>query len=156
MKWKILWDSEMDTNDADYVKDNGEYGIVDDENPEEMKELALTEQALDFCALNFDDGSCQIDEEELAALMKDGNHKYNFIKDIGITDEEIDAFIKEHIGEVWDFLYEYTPRDPNDDSNAHDLNIHFRKVPADYKESDLEMSWYKKAIMKGKGPIQAG
>lgn len=154
MKWKILWNSEMDTNDADYVKDSGVYGIVDDENAEEVKELALTEQAVTFCALNFDDGGVQIDEEELAALMKDKSHDYNFIKEIGITDEEIDAFLKNV--NIWDLMYEYEPRDPNDDSNAHDLDVNFKRVPADYKEEDLDTSWYKKAIMKGKGPIQAG
>lgn len=154
MKWKILWNSEMDTNDADYVKDSGVYGIVDDENAEEVKELALTEQAVTFCALNFDDGSVNIDEEELAALMKDKSHDYNFIKEIGITDEEIDAFLKDI--EIWNLMYEYKPRDPNDDSNAHDLDVNFKRVPADYKEEDLDSAWYKKAIMKGKGPIQVG
>ena len=82
MKWKILWNSEMDTNDADYVKDSGEYGIVDDENPEEMKQLALTEQAVIFCALKFDDGGYDIEEEDLTKLMKDKSHDYNFIKEI--------------------------------------------------------------------------
>jgi len=42
MKWTIKWESSMDTNDADYVYDSGEYGDVDDTNPDDMKQLAFT------------------------------------------------------------------------------------------------------------------
>lgn len=143
MKWLVTWESEMDTNDADYVKDNGEYGIVDDENRKDMLKLLNTILSCDVYAENFDDGSCQLDDEEQIEKV------YERMKTFGVTEEELDQIASDE-----DFCVDpsdYKPRDPNDWSVAHDLWISFSKVPADAPSpDDCTDSWFKKTLKKAK------
>lgn len=53
MKWLVNWESEMDTNDADYVKDSGNYGIVDNTDRNDMLKLLNTIICCDVYAENF-------------------------------------------------------------------------------------------------------
>ena len=143
MKWLVTWESEMDTNDADYVKDNGDYGIVDDENRRDMLKLLNTVISCDVYAQNFEDGRCQLDDEEQIEKV------YERLKTFGVTDEELDQIAGDE-----DFCVDpsdYKPRDPNDCSAAHDLWISFSKVPAAAPSPDYcADSWFKRALKKAK------
>ena len=143
MKWLVTWESEMDTNDADYVKDNGDYGIVDDENRRDMLKLLNTVISCDVYAQNFEDGRCQLDDEEQIEKF------YERLKTFGVTDEELDQIAGDK-----DFCVDprdYKPRDPNDWGNAHDLCISFAKVPAAAPSPDYcADSWFKRALKKAK------
>jgi len=143
MKWLVTWESEMDTNDADYVKDNGTYGVVDDTNREDMLKLLNTIICCDVYAENFDDGSCQLDDEEQLTIV------YERLKKFGVTEEELDKITEDE-----DFCVDpsdYKPRDPNGWSVAHDLWFCFSKIPADAPSPDYcDDSWFKKALKKAK------
>lgn len=134
MKWTIKWESSMDTNDADYVYDSGEYGDVDDTNPKDMKDLAFTQAAVEYCCDNFDEGSLSLDEDELRELMVNDE----FLLSIA-TKEEIEEFCKDI--DVWDLAYDYRPNDPNDCSYAHDWGVTWSRIPADVKELDADQKW---------------
>ena len=149
MKWLVTWESEMDTNDADYVKDNGEYGIVDDESREDMLKLLNTIISCDVYTENFDDGCCQLDGEEQLEKV------YERLKTFGVTEEELDKIAED--GYYCVDPSDYKPRDPNGWSNAHDLWISFSKVPADAPSpDDCTDSWFKKSLAKTLGPVNAG
>lgn len=143
MKWLVTWESEMDTNDADYVKDYGEYGIVDDENREDMLKLLNTIICCDVYAEHFDNGCCQIDDEEQLEIV------YDRLKQFGVTEEELDKIAGDE-----DYCVDpsdYEPRDPNSLSNAHDLWFCFSKVPADAPSPDgCDDTWFKDALRKAK------
>lgn len=143
MKWLVTWESEMDTNDDDYVKDNGEYGIVDDEDRNDMLKLLNTIISCDVYAENFEEGSCQLDDEEQIEKV------YERLKTCGVTDEEIDKIAGDE-----DFRVDpsdYKPSDPNDWSNSHDLWISFSKVPAVAPSPDYCTDlWFKKSLKKVK------
>lgn len=143
MKWLVTWESEMDTNDADYVRDNGTYGIVDDTDRNDMLKLLNTIISCDVYAENFDDGSCQLDDEEQIEEV------FERLKTFGVTEEELDK-----LAEDKDFCVEprdYKPSNPNDWSNSHDLCISFSKVPADAPSpDDCTNSWFKQALKKAK------
>lgn len=141
MKWTIKWESEMDTNDADYVYDSGEYGVIDDTNPEDMKKLALTQTAVEYCCDNFDEGSVDLDEDELRELMVNDE----FLLSIA-TKEEIEEFCNDI--DVWDLAYEYRPNDPNDDSYAHNWSIEWTRIPGDVKELDVDHDWIGECLKK--------
>jgi hypothetical protein len=38
-------------------------------------------------------------------------------------------------------MYTYMPRDPEDDSRAHDLRVSFTKIPGEVSESSVDTSW---------------
>ncbi len=143
MKWLVTWESEMDTNDADYVKDNGTYGIVDDEDRDDMLKLLNTIISCDVYAENFDDGGCNLDDEEQIEKV------YERLKSFGVTEEELDKMAGDE-----DFCVDpsdYKPSDPNDWSVAHDLWISFSKVPADAPSpDDCTDAWFKKSLKKAK------
>lgn len=143
MKWLVTWESEMDTNDADYVKDNGTYGIVDDEDRDDMLKLLNTIISCDVYAENFDDGDCNLDDEEQIEKV------YERLKTFGVTEEELDRMAGDE-----DFCVDpryYKPNDPIDWSVAHDLCISFSKVPADAPSPDhCDDSWFKKSLKKAK------
>lgn len=103
MKWTIKWESSMDTNDADYVYDSGEYGDVDDNNPKDMKELAFTQVAIEYCCDNYDYGYLNLDEDEFRELMITND----FLLSIA-TKEEIEEFCKDI--DVRDMMYDIMRR----------------------------------------------
>lgn len=139
MKWTIKWESSMDTNDADYVYDSGEYGDVDDNNPKDMKELAFTQAAVEYCCDNYDDGYLNLDDDEYRKLMVNNE----FLLSIA-TKEEIEEFCNDF--DFRDLAYDYRPRDPNDCSYAHDLSVTWSRIPADVQELDVDDNWVKTCL----------
>ena len=139
MKWTIKWESSMDTNDADYVYDSGEWGDVDDTNPDDMKQLAFTQAAVEYCCDNFDEGSLDLDEDQLRELMVNDE----FLLSIA-TKEEIEKFCADI--DVWDLAYDYRPNDPNDCSYAHNWSVEWSRIPADVKELDVDGKWIKTCL----------
>ena len=98
MKWLVTWESEMDTNDADYVKDNGDYGIVDDENRRDMLKLLNTVISCDVYAQNFEDGRCQLDDEEqIEKFAEIFNVDSNTLKFEVVTDKIANQFVEDNI-----------------------------------------------------------
>lgn len=122
MLWRYKFEAEMDCNDGDYARNNGNLGTFDDANLKDMLKVHLQMMYMNSYAEVFDDGYA--DEEK---VMK---HFYNEAHSYGITDDELNAFIEHDLMDE----YEWLPDDPNDDSNAHDLSFAFSRVPADVKE----------------------
>lgn len=122
MKWKYKYEAGMDTNDADYVYQSGELGIFDDSDLEQMKTVHMTMMYLNCYAEKFDDGYADSDEVREAFIEK--------CKSYGLKEEDYKNFDIDG--------YDYTPRDPNDDSNAHDLGFSFSRLPADVVEQNVD------------------
>jgi hypothetical protein len=143
MKWTYKFEAQMDTNDADYVEKSGELGTYDDTDMEEMLIVHLQMLYLNCYAGRFDDGYA--DEEEVMKDFTDAAHGY------GITDGEIDWFIEKHMRDEWEFK----PRDPNDDSRAHDLYFTFSRIPANVKEEGVDAddirTYFKRQPIKDEG-----
>lgn len=122
MKWKYKYESSMDTNDADYVYQSGSLGIYDDANLEQMKDVHMTMMYLNAYAEKFDDGYADEDEVREAFVEK--------CKSYGLEEADYKNFDLD--------AYDYKPRDPNDDSNAHDLGFSFSRIPADVTEQNVD------------------
>lgn len=143
MKWTIKWDSVADSNDADYIRKHGSLGVYDDENPEQMKKLLIIIRAVDSLSNCLDYGSWNFDYAELVDDISDGSI---------VTEEDAKAWIKDNICDdptdedcfndcAWDFMHYYMPRDPEDDSRAHDLRVSFTKIPGEVSESSVDVCW---------------
>lgn len=143
MKWTIKWDSVADSNDADYIRKHGTLGVYDDENKEQMKRLLIIIRAVDSMADCLDYGSWDFDYDKLVSDIADGTV---------VTEEDAVEWIKKNICDdpsdedtfhdcAWDFMYTYMPRDPEDDSRAHDLRVSFTKIPGEVSESRVDTSW---------------
>lgn len=144
MKWTIKWDSVADSNDADYIRKHGTLGVYDDENPAQMKNLLIILRAVDSLAGCLDYGDWNFDYERLVDDIADGTV---------VTNEDAIEWIKKNICSdptdedafhdcAWDFMfYSYMPRDPEDDSRAHDLRVSFTKIPGEVSESSVDTSW---------------
>jgi len=122
MKWRYKYKATMDTNDADYVYSSGELGIFDDTNVEQMKTVHMTMMYLNAYAEKFDDGHADSDEVQKAFEEK--------CKSYGLEEADYKNFYVDG--------YDYKPRDPNDDSFAHDLGFSFSRVPADVVEQNVD------------------
>lgn len=122
MKWKYKYEASMDTNDADYVYQSGEVGVFDDGNLEDMKEVHMIMMYLNCYAAKFDEGSADSDEVRKAFVAK--------CKEYGLEEADYKDFYVDS--------YDYKPRDPNDDSYAHDLEFSFYRIPADVKEEGVD------------------
>ena len=122
MKWKYKYESSMDTNDADYVYQAGSLGIYDDADLEQMKAVHMTMMYLNAYAEKFDDGYADEDEVREAFVEK--------CKSYGLEEADYKNFDLD--------AYDYKPRDPNDDSNAHDLGFSFSRIPADVVEQNVD------------------
>jgi hypothetical protein len=143
MKWTIKWDSVADSNDADYIRKHGTLGVYDDENPAQMKKLLILIRAVDSMADCLDYGSWDFDYDKLVDDIADGTV---------VTEEDAVEWIKKNICDdpsdedtfhdcAWEFMYNYMPRDPEDDSRAHDLRVSFTKIPGEVSESSVDTSW---------------
>lgn len=122
MKWRYTYEASMDTNDADYVYSSGELGVYDDSDIAQMKKVHMTMMYLNAYAENFDDGHADDDEVQKTFVEK--------CKLYGLEEADYDDFCVE--------AYYYKPRDPNDDSFAHDLGFSFTRVPADVVEQNVD------------------
>lgn len=122
MKWKYKYEAGMDTNDADYVYQSGSLGIFDDSDLEQMKAVHMTMMYLNCYAEKFDDGYADSDEVREAFIEK--------CKSYGLEEADYKNFDVDG--------YDYKPRDPNDDSNAHDLGFSFSRIPADVIEQNVD------------------
>lgn len=122
MKWRYKYEAGMDTNDADYVYQSGVLGTFDDSDLEQMKAVHMTMMYLNAYAEKFDDGYADSDEVREAFVEKCKSYG---LEESDYKNFEIDA-------------YDYKPRDPNDDSNAHDLGFSFSRIPADVIEQNVD------------------
>lgn len=122
MKWRYKYEAGMDTNDADYVYQSGVLGTFDDSNLEQMKAVHMTMMYLNAYAEKFDDGYADSDEVREAFVEK--------CKSYGLEESDYKNFEVD--------AYDYKPRDPNDDSNAHDLGFSFSRIPADVIEQNVD------------------
>ena len=122
MKWNYKYESSMDTNDADYVYQSGSLGIYDDGNLEDMKDVHMKMMYLNCYAEKFDEGHADGDEVRKAFVEK--------CKEYGLEEADYKAFYVDG--------YDYQPRDPNDDSYAHDLEFSFSRIPADVKFESVD------------------
>jgi len=122
MKWTYKYEAEMDTNDGDYIYKSGELGVYDDADIEQMKAVHMTMMYLNAYAEKFDDGNADDDEVREAFAEK--------CKSYGLEEADYKNF---HIDG-----YHYKPRDPNCDSNAHDLEFSFKRLPADVVEQNVD------------------
>lgn len=122
MKWRYKYEAGMDTNDADYVYQSGELGIFDDSDIEQMKAVHMTMMYLNCYAEKFDEGYA--DEDEVREIFVEKCKSYG-LEEADYKDFDIDA-------------YDYKPRDPNDDSFAHDLGFSFSRIPADVIEQNVD------------------
>ena len=122
MKWKYKYEAGMDTNDADYVYQSGELGVFDDSDLEQMKAVHMTMMYLNCYAKKFDDGYADDDEVREAFIEK--------CKSYGLEEADYKNFYVDG--------YDYRPRDPNDDSCAHDLGFSFSRLPVDVIEQNVD------------------
>ena len=122
MKWNYKYESSMDTNDADYVYQSGSLGIYDDGNLEDMKDVHMKMMYLNCYAEKFDEGHADGDEVRKAFVEK--------CKEYGLEEADYKNFYVDS--------YDYKPRDPNDDSYAHDLEFSFSRIPADVKFESVD------------------
>lgn len=143
MKWTVKWDSVADSNDADYIRKHGTLGVYDDENPAQMKQLLIKVRAIDSLSDCLDYGSWDFDYAKLVDDISDGTiiteeYAIEWIKDT-ICDDPTDEDCFHDCAS--DFIHTYMPRDPEDDSRAHDLRVSFKKIPGEVSESDLNICW---------------
>lgn len=122
MKWTYKYEAGMDTNDADYVYQSGELGVYDDSDIEQMKAVHMTMMYLNAYAEKFDDGYA--DDDEVRDLFVEKCKAY------GLEEADYKNFYVDG--------YDYKPRDPNDDSRAHDLGFSFTRLPADVIEQNVD------------------
>lgn len=135
MKWNYKYESSMDTNDADYVYQSGSLGIYDDGNLEDMKDVHMKMMYLNCYAEKFDEGHADGDEVRKAFVEK--------CKEYGLEEADYENFYVDS--------YDYKPRDPNDDSYAHDLEFSFSRIPADVKFESVDEYSLKKYYNVSKG-----
>ena len=101
MKWHVTFECGFDENDGDYCQETGnvyhpiEGGdwVVDDTSKEDMKLLAMFENAVNLVQGDEDDGTeyGDVSDEEIAEKMKADKF---LTEKLGITPEEIDNFMK--------------------------------------------------------------
>ena len=135
MKWNYKYESSMDTNDADYVYQSGSLGVYDDGNLEDMKNVHMQMMYLNAYSEFFDEGYADGDKVREYFVQK--------CKEYGLEEADYKDF---HV-----CAYDYTPRDPNDDSYAHDLEFSFTRLPADVQEERVDEYSLKKYYNVSKG-----
>lgn len=135
MKWNYKYESAMDTNDGDYVYQSGSLGVYDDADIEQMKDAHMKMMYLNAYAEKFDEGYA--DEDEVRKIFVEKCKGYG-LEEVDYKDFHICA-------------YDYTPRDPNDDSYAHDLEFSFTRLPADVQEESVHEYCLKQYYNVSKG-----
>lgn len=148
MKWTIKWDSRADSNDADYIYTHGTLGVFDDEDKEQMQKLLFNMRMAEYAEREFDDGGFHsvCDREELIdSLSADGK----------LPKDVVTKFVDEEIGDEndeWfednlkDWLDDFVPRDPEDDSHAHHLRVSWTKIPGEVIESSFDINWVESKV----------
>lgn len=131
MQWTYKYKGRLDCNDADYVYSQGSLGTYDDNNRSDMVELFLTIILLNKFAGEYDDGT--YDREKVLNLFR------KECAATPISKDEVEQFIVDnHLDKsIFDFVYDFIPRDPNDDSHAHDLSFDFYRIPSGIKEEPV-------------------
>jgi hypothetical protein len=122
MKWRYEYEGSMDTNDADYVYSSGTLGVFDDTNIDDMKAVHQMMMYMNAYADNFDEGHADYDEVRKVFEEK--------CKSYGLEEADYKDFNL--------VMYDYRPRDPNDDSYAHSLEFTFSRVPANVTEEHVD------------------
>lgn len=140
MQWEYKYKGKMDCNDADYVYSQGSLGTYDDNNRSDMVDLFLTIILLNKFASEYDDGT--YDREKVLKLFR------SECANTPISKDEVEKFIADnHLDQsIFDFVYDFMPRDPNDDSNAHDLSFDFYRIPSGIKEEPVTSAQVHKFI----------
>lgn len=105
--------------------------VYDDSDLEQMKDVHMTMMYLNAYAEKFDEGSADDDEVRDAFEKK--------CKEYGLEEADYKDFYVDG--------YYFKPRDPNDDSYAHDLEFSFSRIPANVKEESVDEYCLKQYIM---------
>lgn len=135
MKWRYKFEGSMDTNDADYVYSSGDLGVFDDGNLNDMKKVHMMMMYMNAHAAHFDDGYAASEEVEKLFAEK--------CKSYGLEESDYKDFSLD--------MFDYEPRDPNDDSNAHSLSFTFSRIPADVVEERVDEFCFRQYYNASKG-----
>ena len=130
MKWDVKFDCGFDEGDDDicrksgtlYHPTKGGYWVVDDTSKEDMKLLAMFDHAVyeEFGGEDETKDYGDVDYDTIKANLKDDK----FLKKIGVTDEEIDQFMKEFS------IYNYFPSNHHDSDCRHDHWFEIKIAPS--------------------------
>lgn len=130
MKWDVKFDCGFDEGDDDicrksgtlYHPTKGGYWVVDDTSKEDMKLLAMFDHAVyeEFGGEDETKDYGDVDYDTIKANLTDDK----FLKKIGVTDEEIDQFMKEFS------IYNYFPSNHHDSDCRHDHWFEITVVPS--------------------------
>lgn len=131
MKWNVKFDCGFDEGDDDICENNGQlyhptkggYWVVDDTSKEDMKLLALFDHTVyeDFGGEDESKDYGDVDKDTVTENLK----KDEFLKKIGVTDEEIDLFMKDFS------IYSYFPHNHYDGDCRHDHWFEIKVEPFD-------------------------
>lgn len=148
MKYNYTLNTEVDTNDGDYINKEVNLGIFDDENPSDMCKLVATMLALS--SYSVDDGYSKFDLDE---FLKECNTYKVHPGDIDEDFKEFDFLVEyeatkllpedvtsENILDIKDncedslceYINEWKPWMDNCD-NDHDFSYDITRIPADVK-----------------------
>lgn len=130
MKWDVKFDCGFDEGDDDicrksgtlYHPTKGGYWVVDDTSKEDMKLLAMFDHAVyeNFGGEDETKDYGDVDHDTIKANLKDDE----FLKKIGVTDEEIEAFMKDFS------IYNYFPSNHYDSDCRHDHWFEIKVAPS--------------------------
>ena len=140
MQWQYKYKGRMDCNDADYVYSQGSVGTYDDSARSDMVELFLTIILLNTFASEYDDGT--YDRKKVLKLFR------SECANTPISKDEVEKFIEDNNLEksIFDFVYDFMPNVPNDDSHAHSLSFSFYRIPCGIKEEPVNSTQVSKFI----------
>ena len=113
----------MDCCDADWVHASGTLGTFDDEKREDMVKVFMHIILLQEIAGLYKDGT--FDREKALDYFKGTCATTN------ITEEEIEAFIKEEYldDELFEYADEFIPQRPEFYDHPHNLSFKFSRIP---------------------------
>lgn len=133
MKWNVNYKCGFDEGDGDYCEasgtlyhpTNGSEWVVDDTSKEDMKLLALFDHTL-YEEFGGEDESLDygdVDDDTIKKNLKNDE----FLKKIGVTEEEIDKFVEKYS------IYDYFPHNHSGSDIRHDHWFSITLEPAEPK-----------------------
>ena len=137
MKWKVTYECGFDEGDGDYCKEsgtldhptNGSEWVVDDTSKDDMKLLALFDHTLyeEFGGDESKDYG-DVDDDTIKEKLKNDE----FLKKIGVTEEEIDKFMEDYS------IYDYFPSNHGSNDIRHDHWFDIKLEPAETKPRSVD------------------
>lgn len=132
MKWNVNYECGFDEGDGDYCDASGTLyhptkggdWVVDDTSKDDMKLLALFDHTV-YEQFGGDESKAygDVDKDTIKEKLKNDE----FLKKIGVTEEEIDKFVDEHS------IYDYFPSNHGSNDIRHDHWFDISLMPAETK-----------------------